>query len=153
MTLKLEQKGVMQPPPVLPGPAEATSQSIQSWSGVIAATHWDLYRRKQVDGADFYVGEKELGHLHLDGEVHLATSPELGAMLTSNGLARRFAYSGNPYEGWVETSIHTPADAAHATWLFRLNYDRLQGIPLPVLLARIADHGTACAQNGSKEAG
>ena len=73
--MKLEQKGVIQSLPILPGPAEATSRSVQSWSGVIAATHWHLYRREQVDGADFYVGAEELGHLHLDGEAHLATSP------------------------------------------------------------------------------
>ena len=151
--MKLEKKGAIQPPPALPGPAEATSQSVQSWSGVIAATHWDLYRSERVDGADFHVGELELGHLHLDGEVHLATSQELGAVLVSTRLARRFAYGGNLYEGWVETSIRTPTDAAHATWLFRLNYDRLGGIPLPILLARIADHGTACAHHGSNDVG
>ena len=54
----------------LKGPAQSVSAEIQSWPGIIAATHWFLYDRTQVDGADFYVGEKELGHIHLDGELH-----------------------------------------------------------------------------------
>ena len=97
------------------------------------ATHWHLHRPAEVD---------ELGHLHLDGEVHLATSPELRAALVSAGLARRFAYRGHPYDGWVEASVRTPADAVHATWLFQLNYDRLCNVTLETLLSRITARTT-----------
>ena len=138
MGLSLPQKGPVRPPPVLAGPVEATRLTIQSWPGVIAATHWNLYRRTEVDGADFYVGEEELGHLHLDGEVHLATTPELRHFLVAAGLARRFSYTGHPNEGWVEASVRTEREAEHAAWLFRLNYDRIRGLPMAELLNRIA---------------
>ena len=75
--MRLESKGEIRSPPKLKGPAEAVSLQIQSWRGVISATHWYLYDRTQVDGADFYVGEKELGHIHLDGELHLGLTAGL----------------------------------------------------------------------------
>src|SRR5258706_12562977 len=75
--MRLETKGEIRPPPKLKGPAQSVSLEIQSWRGGIAATHWFLYDRTQGDGADFYVGEKELGHIHLDGELHLGVTAGL----------------------------------------------------------------------------
>ena len=126
MKMSLKQKGALRPPPILAEPFERVSQAIQGWPGIVAATHWHLSRNRQVDGADFYLALEEMGHLHLDGEVHLATNLELSVPLVKAGLARRFTYGGD-YAGWVEMSIRTEADAEHAIWLFRLNYDRLCG--------------------------
>ena len=136
-TMSLPQKGKLQSVPRLADTFEGVSLRIQAWPGIVAATHWHLYHRSQVDGADFYVGDAELGHIHLDGEVHLATTPELRAPLVAAGLARPFTYGGS-YSGWVEASIKSPADARRAVFLFRLNYDRLQGMPIAALLDRIA---------------
>ncbi|GAC1382130.1 MAG: hypothetical protein NVSMB45_07880 [Ginsengibacter sp.] len=86
--MKLEDKGPIKPPPVLSNFPEQVSKEIQSWKEIIAATHWNLYDRKQTDGADFYVGEEELGHIHLDGEVHLATGKELASALLKRKLAK-----------------------------------------------------------------
>ena len=122
--MSLKQKGALRPPPALAEPFERVSQAIQGWPGIVAATHWHLSRNRQIDGADFYVGDEELGHLNLDGEVHLATILGLSVPLVRAGLARRFPCGGS-YAGWVEVSIRTEADAEHAIWLFRLNYDRL----------------------------
>ena len=69
--------------------------------------------------ADFYAGDDELGHLHLDGELHLATTIHLRHLLVAARLARPFAFGGS-YAGWVEASIQNEADADHALWLFRL---------------------------------
>ena len=123
-SLKLESKGPVVPPPVLAEPMQSVSAEIPTWPGIIAATHWQLYRPTEVDGADFYVGEAELGHIHLDGEVHLATSLEQRRTLVAAGLARPFPY----YESWVETSIKSTDDAARALRLFKLNYDRLRDL-------------------------
>lgn len=95
MKMTLKQKGAVRPPPVLADPFERVSQALQGWPGIVAATHWHLSRNRQVDGADFYVADEELGHLHLDGEVHLATTLELGVPLVEAGLARRFPYGGS----------------------------------------------------------
>ena len=121
--MTLAAKGPILPVPVLDGHAETVSRTVQSWPGVIAAAHWDLYRPTQINAADFYVGAEECGHIHLDGEVHLATSLELRNLLVAENLARRFPY----YASWVEASVRTAAEAEHAIWLFRLNYDRIMG--------------------------
>ena len=122
-SLPLNAKGRFAPPPLLEGPAGRVALEIASWPNVISATHWLLGRPGVVDGADFYVGEQELGHIHLDGEVHLATSLELRKKLLAKNQARPFPY----YASWVEASIETEAQADHAIWLFRLNYTRLMG--------------------------
>lgn len=127
--IPLAAKGRFAPPPTLAEPLQRMSVAIQSWPGVIGATHWHLCRLDEVDGVDFYVGTNELGHIHLDGDVHLASSADLREALVSEGLARPFPY----YPSWVDTTIHTEQQAKHAEWLFRLNYDRLQGAEIEIL--------------------
>ena len=122
-TIHLAHKGPFRPAPALVGPAGRVAETVAKWPGIIAATHWRLSRRDEIDGADFYVGEQELGHIHLDGEVHLATNLEMRKSLVEAGLARPFPW----YKSWVEVSIRDEADADHAIQLFRLNYCRLIG--------------------------
>jgi hypothetical protein len=133
--MKLADKGPIKPPPILKGPAQLVSQEIQSWPGIIAATHWFLHDQTQVDGADFYVGERELGHIHLDGEIHLSATRMLAAILIEHGLADRFEWG----DAWVQYRIRTKADIDHAVWLFRLAYDRLTGTSTATLRQRVAD--------------
>jgi hypothetical protein len=102
----------------------------------VSATHWDLYDTSQVDGADFYVDEQELGHIHLNGEIHLATNSVLSALLIKMKLAEKFPYGS----GWVQYQIADERSAAHALWLFRLNYDRLKGLPISDLQQRIEQY-------------
>ena len=137
--MKLEDKGVIKPAPVLSKYPEQVSKSIQAWDGIISATHWNLYDLTQVDGADFYVDEKELGHIHLDGEIHLATNTALSSMLIKMKLAGKFPYGA----GWVQYTITNSKTAAHALWLFRLNYDRLNGVPTSDLQDRIKQYSSA----------
>lgn len=136
--MTLAEKGPLAPAPTLGAVLEPVSQAIQGWTGVITAAHWDLFRVGEVvDGTDFYVSEEELGHLHLNGEAHLATSPALGQALVVGGQARPLRWGGAAYRGWTEFSVRTAADAAHATWLFELNYRRLRGQPESELVAEI----------------
>ena len=78
-TLPRNAKGPLAPPPVLGGPAQAVADAVAAWPEVEASTHWRFNDPTRVDGIDFYVGPHELGHIHLDGSIHLATTPELGA--------------------------------------------------------------------------
>jgi hypothetical protein len=133
--MRLETKGEIRPPPKLKGPAEAVSLQIQSWRGVISATHWYLYEHTQVDGTDFYVGEKELGHIHLDGELHLGLTAGLCRRLVEAGRAEAFPWG----EDWVQAPISSRRDARNAVWLFQLGYDRLRGVPIPELRRRIRE--------------
>ena len=135
--MRLESKGKIRPPPKLKGPAQSVSLEIQSWPGVIAATHWFLYDRTQVDGADFYVGEKELGHIHLDGELHLCLTVGLRRRLIESGLAEALPWA----EDCVQAPISSRRDARNALWLFRLGYDRLTGAPISELRQRVREGG------------
>ncbi len=134
--MKLSDKGRHVPPPVLNAPLQRLSEKIQSWPGIVAATHWHFSRNGQVDGADFYRGEEELGHIHLDGELHLAAPPALARALLGNGLARPFPWADT--NEWVLYHIRSEADAHHAERLIRLAYDHLGGTSEPELLGRVA---------------
>lgn len=134
--MTLEEKGTIKPPPQLSKFPQQVSEEIQSWQDVIAATHWNLYDRSQTDGADFYVGKEELGHIHLDGEVHLATGRELAAMLIKNKLGNKFPWGND----WVCSPIDSAKDVRHAKWLFKLNYKRIKGATIEELAEEIDNY-------------
>lgn len=119
-TMPREKKGPVAPPPALDGALAVVTDAVRSWPGVVATVHWDLYKPTQVDGVDFYIDRRELGHLHLDGSLHLATSPALGRELVNEGVAHAFPYQ----RGWVDEDVDRIGSAA-AIALFRRNYDRL----------------------------
>jgi len=134
--MKLQDKGALRPAPTLVSPGQKTARTVASWPAIISATHWDLFDRSRVDGADFYVNEAELGHIHLNEDVHLAATSELGMPLIQHGLVSPLPF-GKTYGDWVSFLIRTDADADHATWLFRLNYDRLLGESMDGLIKRL----------------
>ena len=73
MMIHLRNEGPIQTAPQLHGLAQDVSTELQSWPGMIAVTHWHLSDPTRVDGAEFHVqGRGELGHIHLNGEIHLA---------------------------------------------------------------------------------
>lgn len=121
-TLPRADKGPVRPPPLIDPPLQAVVDVVAGWPGIETTVHWHLFDKSRVDGVDFYLADEELGHLHLDGSIHLATNPSLGAALISEGVAKPFRYQ----QGWVEEQVgRTGHDAAVA--LFRRNYDHLRG--------------------------
>ena len=76
---------------------------------------------ERVDGIDFYVGSDELGHIHLNGSIHLATSPRLCSELVAEGLGRPFEWG----HGWTVASVDR-LGVGGSVALFRRNYDRLR---------------------------
>lgn len=125
MKLSLKQKGRIAPPPVLDDPFQAVAQTVATWPGVVAATHWHLSRNGVVDGADFYAGPDEIGHIHLNGNVHLATDQVLQEKILAEGRAEPFMFGGS-YANWTQFRIRNESDADYAIHLFRLTYKRLQ---------------------------
>lgn len=127
--MKLSDKGPIELPPSLPGLLGQVSAEIQKWPGVIAATHWDLYRPEVADGADFYCGEAEIGHIHFSGEVHVATDATLNEHFVRQGKAQLFRFRADPgYRNWTQLTVASPAQAQHAIELFRSNYERLRTV-------------------------
>ena len=133
--MKLSQKGRFQPPPVLDGPSQLVAEVIAAWPDIQARTHWLLGDERKIDGADFYVGEGELGHIHLYAEAHIVQPAPLAEALLAAELAGPFRWSSS----FVVFEIKSAADIDHALFLFRLNYDALQGTPMSELLARVSE--------------
>ena len=131
--MKLKDKGPIIAPPVLEGWAQNVSTEIQSWPGIISATHWRFGDPTQVDGADFYVGEDELGHIHLDGEIHLVVPHRLAIALIDANLAHKFRWGAD----WVQFPITSDASAKHAIWLFKISYDLIHGASEVDLMQKI----------------
>ncbi len=131
--MKLAEKGRFSPPPLLPRHAQAVSMAIAAWPGVHARTHWLLGDETQVDGADFYVGEEEIGHLHLEGEAHVATGLAVRKALVDARRASPFRWSSK----FVVYDVARASDVEHALWLFRLAYDRARGVTDDALILQV----------------
>ena len=131
--MQLAEKGRFAPPPTLPPFAQAVAEELAALSDVHPRTHWLLGDETQVDGADFYVGVRELGHIHLEGEAHIAVSRTLRDRLVSAKLAKPLRWS----EGFVVVSIRSSRTARRASAIFRLAYDQLRGASEPSLVARV----------------
>ena len=140
--MKLSDKGRYAPAPTLQGKAaQRTSIALSAWPDVHARTHWLLGDETTVDGADFYLGENELGHIHLGGEAHVALPAPVVDALIEAGLGQRFPWS----RGFVTFPIADAADVEHALWLFQLSYDRRRGMSTPELLRCVAAHDALSA--------
>ena len=134
--IQLRNDGPMRPAPRLPEFAQQVSAEVQSWPGIVSATHWQLGDPTRVDGAEFHVEEAgELGHIHLDGEIHLALTRSLTDLLVGLHLAKPFVWSS----AWVTAPISSPSQASQAIWLFRLGNDRLASTPEEVLSRRVRE--------------
>lgn len=134
--MRRSEKGHFAPPPVLsPKHAQALSETLARWPGLEARTHWFLGDESTVDGSDFYVGEEELGHLHLDGEAHVAVGTKLRDALVEAELAHPFVYS----RAFVTWPVESPAAREHAEWLFSLRYGLLTGGSMDDALRRVRE--------------
>jgi hypothetical protein len=131
--MKLSEKGRFAPPPSLPAHAEVVSKALASWDGVHARTHWLLGDENEVDGADFYFGDEEIGHLHLEGQAHVATGLALRKSLVAAKLAGPFRWNTK----FVVHDVARTSDVEHALWLFRLAYDRAHGVSDEDLITRV----------------
>lgn len=134
--MKLSEKGKFAPAPRLPASAQRVADAVAAWEGVGARTHWLLGDEREVDGADFHLGEDELGHIHLDGEAHVMLTPSLAHALIDARLGQAFEWSRSV----VVFPIESRKDVEHATWLFGVSYDRRRGASAKELLARVHDY-------------
>lgn len=132
--MKLNEKGRFVARPALDGIAEGLAQEVERLAGVKARTHWHLGDENEVDGADFYVGDAELGHIHLYAEAHIAVPKPLRDALIAAGLAKRFPWS----EAFVAKRVKTAKDVREAAFVFGLAHAHLRGTAVVELIARVA---------------
>ena len=132
--MKLSEKGRQATRPTLPRHAERVAEALDAWPEVNPRAHWRLGDETQIDGADFYLGQDELGHLHLDGEAHVAVGRKLREVLVEAGLADPFPWSRD----FVQHEVSSPADVKRMLFLFEIAHARRKGEPHAALEARIA---------------
>lgn len=133
--MKLAEKGRFAPPPKLPRFAQQVSDRLAGVPQVQARTHWLLGDESVVDGADFYFGDDELGHLHLDAEAHVAQVRAVRDALIAAKLAHPFRWSTN----FVTALVESAADVEHVQWLFDVRRRQLEGEPVAGLLLEIGE--------------
>jgi hypothetical protein len=132
-TMSRAAKGRVAPPPRLGEAAQAVATAVAQLPDVVAQAHWQIGSQTVIDGADFYVGEAELGHIHLDGEAHIPLGKALAKRLIAAKLARRFPWSSDFVV--VETT-----DGANAVRLFELRRAQIAGATDADLIAQLALH-------------
>jgi hypothetical protein len=130
-TMSRTAKGRVAPPPRLPTSAQRVADAIAALPGVTAQAHWEIGSQTEVNGVDFYVGEEELGHIHLDGEAHIPVGDRLGRALIAQKLAKRFRWSS-------EFVVVDTADHDRALQIFGLRRRQIAGTSDRDLLATLA---------------
>ncbi|MBE7209448.1 MAG: DUF5519 family protein [Gluconacetobacter diazotrophicus] len=132
--MKLRNQGPIQAAPRLEDHAGMLASTVESWPGVAAFTHWQPGSPGVVDGAEFHVGDDELGHVHLDATAHILMGRTITSLLSRKSLGKPPSWS----DAWITHPVRSPADVRHGVWLFQLAYDRLRGASEDGLLMRIA---------------
>jgi hypothetical protein len=133
-TMSRTAKGRVAPAPRLPPGAQAVADRIAALPGVSVQAHWEIGSQTEVNGTDFYVGEHELGHIHLDGEAHVPVGPDLARALIAQHLARRFRWSS----AFVVVDTDAPDAHERAVAVFGLRRAQIAGLGEAELDAQLA---------------
>ena len=129
-TMTRDAKGRVAPPPKLGPAAQQVADAVARMAGVTAQAHWEIGSQTDVNGTDFYVGQSELGHIHLDGEAHIPIGGAVAALLIRKKLARRFRWSGD----FVVVDTAAPETALK---IFGLRHAQIAGASEAEIIAAI----------------
>ncbi len=131
-TMSRTEKGrVVAPPRLALAAARTVAARVTALPGVAAQAHWEIGSQTEVNGVDFYVGEEELGHIHLDGEAHVPVGATIAKELVAAKLAQRFRWSR-------EFVVVDTSDVEAASFVFELRRAQIDGASDRVLRTRIA---------------
>jgi len=131
-TMSRRAKGRVAPPPRLGPDAQAVADAVAAFAGVTVQAHWEIDSQTAVNGTDFYVGEDELGHIHLDGEAHVPLGHALAKVVIGAGLGQRFPWSR-------DFVVVDTADIARTVWVFGLRRAQIDGVADAELRTRVRD--------------
>jgi len=115
------EKGRVAPAPRLAGTPQLVADAVAGMPGVVVQVHWQIGSQTDVNGTDFYVGEEELGHIHLDGEAHVPLGAAVVKALVKARLARRFRWS----DSFAAVDAH---DVDNTVWVFALRRQQIAGL-------------------------
>ena len=131
-----QAKGRVAPPPRLEASAQVVADAVAALPGVVVQAHWEIGSQSEVNGTDFYVGEEELGHIHLDGEAHVPLGAAVVKALVKARLARRFRWS----DSFAAVDAH---DVDNTVWVFALRRQQLAGLGEDEVMALIRARSAA----------
>lgn len=128
-------KGRVAPAPVLMPVAQRVADEVAHMPDVAVQAHWEIGSQQDVNGTDFYVGEHELGHIHLDGDAHIPLGRAVVDALVAGRHARRFRWSPE----FVSVDVTKNPDSA--AWIFALRHAAIHGASVAELLTQIDARG------------
>lgn len=103
--------------------------------------------RIRRDAVGFFVGPRQLGHIHPSGHVDLPLPRELGEALVQAGKLAHHRHQDDT--GWYTKRIEVKEDVERALWLLSLAHAlyevRKRGVDAPLVAAELADLGLAPA--------
>ena len=140
-TMSRQQKGRVAPAPRLRGAPQQVADAVAVFENVSVQAHWEIGSQHEVNGTDFYVGEAELGHIHLDGEAHIPLGAVVANAIVAAGLARRFRWSA----AFAVVDAH---DVDAAVWVFGLRHRQIAGLSERDALASIQQRAASIEQHG-----
>jgi hypothetical protein len=97
------------------GKADRIRDEVGSWDGVTTRPH-------RFGGIAFYVGRRELGHLHGDHLADLPFPKRIAEELIAEG--RALPHHVVRDSGWISKPIRSDEDIEAVLELFGLTYDR-----------------------------
>jgi hypothetical protein len=119
-TMSRSEKGRIATAPNLGGNAQLVVERVALMVNVSVQAHWEIGSQTDINGTDFYVGEQELGHIHLDGEAHIPIGATIVNALVKTKIARRFRWS-------KEFAVIDTTDVDATVWLFALRHSQIAG--------------------------
>lgn len=135
-TMARREKGRVAPAPRLAGAPQLVADAVAGMPGVVAQAHWQIGSQTDVNGSDFYVGEEELGHIHLDGEAHVPLGAAVVKALVKARLARRFRWS----DAFAAIDAN---DFDNTVWVFALRRQQIAGLGEDEVLSLIGARSAA----------
>ncbi len=100
-------------------------------------------QRIRRDAVGFFVGARQIGHIHPSGHVDLPLPRELGEALVRDGRLEHHRHRANM--GWYTHRIEGPGDVKQAYWLLRLAHAlyevRRAGVGADEVAGQMADLG------------
>jgi hypothetical protein len=94
---------------------KTVQEDVSRWPQVTVYDH-------RFGGAEFRLGDAEVGHLHPGGVVDIPFPRSIRDALLARGLAEEHRWV--PNSGWLTFRVRSEKDLRHALWLMRLSYVR-----------------------------
>jgi Luciferase len=94
-------------------PNRLVKEEVLKWPDMLAHEH-------DMNAIEFFFGDKEIGHLHDDGTLHILFPRAFREGLLAEGLAGKHKWASSGISFYVGTK----RDVKHAKWLLKLSYLR-----------------------------